>query len=544
MSEQVTFNTHPRFTILKPVIHSARTGPQYQQVCPPNLEEHLLSALRSKYIAIDFETKGNDYSLPFDQAHIVGVGLAWEEGSCYFDIFNLSEKEYELFTSLLQTHKGLLAHNVYFDGGWIRRDFGFHPDWAACTYALYMQLASEGFEGQRWGLKDAMVDLLGWEKSNEGELDEWLIANDYKTKNGKPLKGEMWRAPPSILGKYCVLDAEATYLLFTEVLKLASHSFPQMMEYHQKDFLSHVKVHIDQKIYGILTDRNHWERYAEELSAAIAGSEANFRNHTKVAPLIAEWEEAKLNEFLATEPDRYKKVKERKEPEQFTKSGATSKNWIKWSQLSKLPPPISKNWESWEAKRKKILAGELPEYQFNIQSGDHLRWLLYTKLGNKVNLTTETGLPAIGEDALQGMGEIGNLLIQRSLKVKELSYLSDYLSKTKNRDTIHPSFKMPGTVTGRLAGKEPNLQQVPKTRGVLSGFISRPGHSFVDCDVNALEMVVTAELSQDKNLLSLYGPDATWPTVSTKDLISMLELQGIRYRVLENGDIEVCDEDM
>jgi len=50
--------------------------------------------------------------------------------------------------------------------------------------------------------------------------------------------------------------------------------------------------------------------------------------------------------------------------------------------------------------------------------------------------------------------------------------------------------------------------QCPKTRGTLSGFISRPGHSFVDCDVNALEMVVTAELSQDNNLLALYGPSA------------------------------------
>jgi hypothetical protein len=67
---------------------------------------------------------------------------------------------------------------------------------------------------------------------------------------------------------------------------------------------------------------------------------------------------------------------------------------------------------------------------------------------------------------------------------------------------------MPGTVTGRLAGKAPNLQQLPKTKGTLSGFVSRPGHSFVDCDVNALEMVVTAELSQDKNLLYLYGPGA------------------------------------
>jgi DNA polymerase I-like protein with 3'-5' exonuclease and polymerase domains len=133
---------------------------------------------------------------------------------------------------------------------------------------------------------------------------------------------------------------------------------------------------------------------------------------------------------------------------------------------------------------------------------------MYEKLGNKILLQTDSGLPAVSEDALQAMGDVGQILIGRALKVKELSYVSDYIEKTATKDTIHPSFKMPGTVTGRLAGKSPNLQQVPKTRGALSGFVSRPGYSFVDCDVNALEMVVTAELSQDRNLLSLYGPGA------------------------------------
>ncbi len=133
---------------------------------------------------------------------------------------------------------------------------------------------------------------------------------------------------------------------------------------------------------------------------------------------------------------------------------------------------------------------------------------MYEKLKNKVLLQTDSGLPAVSEDALQAMGDVGQILIGRALKVKELSYVADYIERTESRPTIHPSFKMPGTVTGRLAGKAPNLQQLVKTKGTLSGFISRPGYSFVDCDVNALEMVVTAELSQDRNLLALYGPGA------------------------------------
>jgi len=459
-------------------------------------------------VAIDFETRGNDYSLVFTESYVVGVGLAWDRGSCYFSTDDLSDKELELLIELLTEHKGLIAHNVYFDGGWIRRDLSQHANWLACTFGLYMQCASEGFEGQRWGLKEAMVDVLMWQSTNEIDLDEWLIANGYKKQNNAPLKGEMWRAPASILGKYCVLDAEATYLLYTEHLAPLLKRFPKLADYHRQDFLPHVMVHIDQKIAGIMTDRKHWVGYATELEAAIVNSEQTFRNHFLVKPHVDAWEREALEGFLATEPPRYKKKKERKEPARYTKSGEVSKNWLKWKALEEEPPVESLNWKRWHDKKVGIEFGIEPSYSFNLQSGDHLRWLMYEKLKHKVLLQTESGLPAIGEDALQSMGDVGQVLIGRALKVKELSYVSDYIERVEHRPTIHPSFKMPGTVTGRLAGKSPNLQQLPKTKGALSGFISRPGHSFVDCDVNALEMVVTAELSQDKNLLALYGPGA------------------------------------
>ena len=512
MSDHVTLTAHPRFVLIEPRPTPARTGSNYQVVCPPctdHGERLLQSALASPVVAVDFETRGNDYSLVFTESYVVGVGLAWDKGSCYFSTDDLSDKELELLIKLLTEHKGLIAHNVYFDGGWIRRDFGQHANWLACTFGLYMQCASEGFEGQKWGLKEAMVDVLLWSDTNETELDTWLVENGYKKQNNAPLKGEMWRAPASILGKYCVLDAEATYLLYTEHLLPIVKRFPKLGDYHHRDFLPHVLVHIDQKIAGIMTDRNHWQTYAAELELAIVDSAVQFRNHPLVKPHIYEWENTAWNNFLATEPAQYKKKKTRQEPPRFLKDGVTvSKNWLKWDELERQPLEESKVWQNWEAKRHRIELGIEPGYSFNLQSGDHLRWLMYDKLKHKVLLQTESGLPAIGEDALQSMGDVGQILIGRALKVKELSYVSDYIERVEHRSTIHPSFKMPGTVTGRLAGKAPNLQQLPKTRGTLSGFVSRPGHSFVDCDVNALEMVVTAELSQDSNLLALYGPGA------------------------------------
>jgi len=510
MSDHVILTTHPRFVLLEPCPTPPRTGSNYQLVCPDDRDvlSLLQSAAQSPVVAVDFETRGNDYSLPDNESYVIGVGLAWDGGSCYLSMDQLSDESIAKLIQLLQTHRGLVAHNVYFDGGWIRRDLGGHANWLACTFGLYMQCASEGFEGQRWGLKEAMVDVLLWSDTNETELDTWLVENGYCKQNKAPMKGEMWRAPPAIIGRYCVLDAEATYLLYVEHLLPILRRFPKLEEYHCRDFLPHVMVHIDQKIAGIMTDRKHWLAYATELEASIVESERSFREHPLVAPHIQEFEQTKINEFLSTEPPRHKKRKARLEPAKFTKSGEVSKNWEKWKALEEKPLEESKVWQRWEEKRKCIELGIEPGYGFNLQSGDHLRWLLYDKLHNKVLLQTESGLPAVSEDALQSMGDVGQILIGRALKVKELSYVSDYIERVEHRPTIHPSFKMPGTVTGRLAGKAPNLQQLPKTKGTLSGFVSRPGHSFVDCDVNALEMVVTAELSQDKNLLYLYGPGA------------------------------------
>lgn len=509
MSDHVTLTTHPRFVLIEPRPTPARVGRMYQQVCPNNVSELLDQAAQSPVLAIDFETRGSDYSLPDTEAYVVGVGLAWDKGSCYIDLIAYAQPhEVDKLVRLIQDHKGLVAHNVYFDGGWIRRDLGVHSDWLACTFGLYMQCASEGWEGQKWGLKEAMVDVLLWSDTNETELDTWLVENGYKKQNNAPLKGEMWRAPPAIIGRYCVLDAEATYLLYTEHLAPLLKRFPKLADYHRRDFLPHVMVHIDQKIAGIMTDRKHWVAYATELEAAIVNSEQTFREHPLVKPHVDAWEREALEGFLATEPPRYKKKKERKEPARYTKSGDVSKNWLKWKALEEEPPVESLNWKRWYDKKVGIEFGVEPGYSFNLQSGDHLRWLMYDKLKHKVLLQTDSGMPAISEDALQSMGDVGQILIGRALKVKELSYVADYIERVEHRPTIHPSFKMPGTVTGRLAGKSPNMQNLPKTRGTLSGFVSRPGHSFVDCDVNALEMVVTAELSQDRNLLALYGPTA------------------------------------
>lgn len=538
MSNYVTISEAEtkRYILLQPGHYPPRSGPTYCQLATwEDVPEIIELANQSDILAVDFETKGGDYS---DAIEIIGVGLSYAGGSAYLHWSDLYLSNRRRIAQLLLEHPGLIAHNVYFDGGVLRAVTGRHANWHACTYSLLAHLANEGHPDQYWGLKGAQIELLGWKDSNEHELNEWLVANghyrgnrrintdpeylinEYQAGKLPPERGEMWRAPREILGKYCVLDAESCYLLYTRVLAPVAADFPDLMEYFHRDVMHLIRLLIDQRLVGIPVNKSGLEARMSYLEYGIAELEDKFRSHPLVAPHLLTIEKQLLDEFMATEPEQYLKRKETKEPARFRKDGTESINWVKWKERQDAPPVISKNWLRWHERYQGIMRGQEPDYRFNLQSGRQLQDLLYVRMGYEVRVPNDTGaekkkldesyeLPpseaSTGVKALKHMGEVGNILIERNYAVKELGYIEDYLARTENRATIHPSFRTPGTMTGRLSSKEPNVQQIPKSKAVMSLFTARPGHVWIDLDFSALEPVVLTEFSQDENLLRIYG---------------------------------------
>lgn len=311
--------------------------------------------------------------------------------------------------------------------------------------------------------------------------------------------GKMHLAPTDVLGYYSTEDAEACYLLYTEVLEPVLMQFPGLQQI-MSDTMYLIRILIDQKILGIPVDRNGLDQRKQVIIQEMTQLEQRFRNHPDIAPHILDIEGEMRKEYLASEPEKYLKRKVRQEPAKFRRDGITiSKNWEKWAALEAEPLVISKNWIKWSQRE--------PE-RFNIQSADQLRKILYTGLGHEVRVTTDSGLPSTSLKAVKHMGEPGKLLMDRMWLLKELGYMEKYLELTEKRDTIHPSFRTPGTVSGRLSSKEPNMQQIPKTKAVLSLFRARPGKVWIDLDFSSLEPMVTAEFTQDPNMLFLYGNGA------------------------------------
>jgi DNA polymerase-1 len=71
---------------------------------------------------------------------------------------------------------------------------------------------------------------------------------------------------------------------------------------------------------------------------------------------------------------------------------------------------------------------------------------------------------------------------------------------------IHPSFLLHGTTTGRLACRNPNLQNVPRDSTIRNMYVAGPGNIFVQADYATAELRVVATLARDEVLRDMLTP--------------------------------------
>ena len=514
MSSLVSASEVLPFALLRPEYAPPRDPSSLRHhgiVWDPAYLPEILSTVTGPLV-IDLETNGTQF---WDlTTGVVGIGLAWDEGCVYCPVATWPAVEYQRLLTFLSGYKpGLVAHNVMFDGAYLWRDMAFrHPTWYLCTYAAYRHLATEGFFGQTWSLKAAQKDVLLWSETNEVELDQWLVRNGHTNKAGdKPDKSKMHLAPVEILGHYCMLDAESTYLLLHRHLLPLMDVFPEVLRYEQEEVLPLIRLLTLQTYRGMQVDVPSLQTYQTYLTGHIAALKVEIMSRPDILPHAETYFQIQLERLRASEPTRYKIKRERPEPKMYTKAGAVNKGWIKWDIYQKTPPEERLDWKKWE--RRIAGARDNPEMQLDINKTSALIWLLFSPdaLGFDVQAWTDPDnqtQPSTAAEDLLRYGDVGRAIIQYREAIKELGYVDAYLTHTGEDGILHAGWKTPGALTGRLAGKEPNIQQCPKSEGILRSFISRPGYVWVDYDLASIEDVVLAEFSMDRSMLEIYGPDA------------------------------------
>jgi uracil-DNA glycosylase family 4 len=127
--------------------------------------------------------------------------------------------------------------------------------------------------------------------------------------------------------------------------------------------------------------------------------------------------------------------------------------------------------------------------------------------GVRVADTTADTLKNVFEriDPETELGRFLEILLQHKLDQKSYSTYVKGLRKRVQKDgRIYSTFLLHGTVTGRTASRNPNVQNVTRGAVLRKQFVPAAGHVFVQCDYGQIEGRVMAVEADEKFLLDIF----------------------------------------
>lgn len=175
-------------------------------------------------------------------------------------------------------------------------------------------------------------------------------------------------------------------------------------------------------------------------------------------------------------------------------------------------------------QRLEVLREHIPKKmapkEFNFNSTQQLgRWLFSRKgLGLSPLETTASGRPSTKEAVLLHYHDhpaIQALLEYRTLQLKWMNtYLLPWSTRLDTRSRLHTTYKLYGTVTGRLSG---DLQQVPRDSFIRGVIGAPPGWLFVQADYSQIELRIAAHCAHEKRMRRAFltGEDLHLVTASS-----------------------------
>lgn len=353
----------------------------------------------------------------------------------------------------------LVGHNYAYDKGWIDFTLGINTKWKACTRLMW-HMASAPSGPRPYGLKDAQVEVLGWEK--RGDLD--LVAQ-VEARGGKIKEGGHYLADVEVLGHYACLDGASTALLFSELSKFFDqHDYWWMLE----KMVRYSWLLQECTNAGIAVDVPALEHQVQVLSDTREAYASRFIE--LVGPALQRLEACWREDRAA----RYQ-----------------------------LDSARSRFLGSWDLQKK-----------FKLSSDKDKRELFYDVMGLPVVMETDGGKPSTAVDAIKlavresRREDLGELLeaLEEYEKAETLlnSFVKPWLGVVRN-GRLHPRFNPCGTVSYRLSGFKPYLLNAPfDETEIMSCLRCDEGWIGVHADFTSIEPCVTAHYSQDPHLLKVF----------------------------------------
>ncbi|MGD2252431.1 MAG: DNA polymerase I [Anaerolineales bacterium] len=161
---------------------------------------------------------------------------------------------------------------------------------------------------------------------------------------------------------------------------------------------------------------------------------------------------------------------------------------------------------------------KLVGHEFNLNSTQQLSVVLFDELGlqppdrrRTASGHYSTAASVLAE--LESAHPVVELVLEQREVAKLKSTYADSLPKQVNPETgrVHTSYNQTGSVTGRLASSDPNLQNIPiRTdlgRQIRRAFVASPGQRLLGVDYSQIELRIVAHMADDKAMIQAFRDD-------------------------------------
>ncbi len=156
--------------------------------------------------------------------------------------------------------------------------------------------------------------------------------------------------------------------------------------------------------------------------------------------------------------------------------------------------------------------------EFNVSSPKQLGDVLFDEMQLKVpgakagGKKTATGQRSTKESELEKLRDvhpiISDILEYRQLQKLLGTYIESIPLLLDTDGRLHAQFLQTGTVTGRMASQNPNLQNIPirsdRGRAIRDGFVAPKGFTLLALDYSQIELRLAAILSGDEKLMDIF----------------------------------------
>lgn len=446
------------------IIHNSSYPSDYNSI------KDTLDSLRNyPMLSCDIEA----YSLSFNKAGIGTISFAINQhegvafGVDYLTNHNPNLPVRQLLKDFFDNYTGtLIFHNAGYDVKILIYEL---------FMSNYLDVAGtlQGIETLATNIEDTqIIAYLDTNSAHKPPLNLKYLAHEYTGNYAQEDIKDIRKIPLNELLKYNLIDCLATWFVYNKHL-------PGVIESNQEDCYR-----------GIMLDSLRLL-----LQTELSGMPINLDKVKEVKAI--------LEKLVSDSFQIFNQFDEIKETEQNLRQQALD---LANSKLTRIQHTI-----------------DMPKYQdmvFNPNSGLQLQELLYNVMKLPVLALTDTKQPATGGKVIKKLlnhcTDKQKPLIQSILDyIGVAKILSSFIpafeeavDKGHTVHYLHGSFKIGGTVSGRLSSSNPNLQNIPSgsTYGKLikECFQAPVGYVFCGADFASLEDRINALLTKDTNKLKVY----------------------------------------